>query len=91
MDSDKIKQYQTFLKDKNYEGCLNFIADHQSINLCDLPDPENEMSLLMHTVFSGQLDVVKAIMSTASDKKAAVNFTIHKNDYSEFKINKMKE
>merc|ERR1711953_865981 len=82
MDSEKVKQYQAFLKEKNYEACLNFIADNRTINLCDLPDPENEMTLFMHTVFSGQLDIVKAMLSTAVDKKASVNFTIHKNAYT---------
>lgn len=83
MNPDLIKQYQDFLKTKNYEGCLNFISEHQSTeNLCDLPDPENEMTLFMHTVFTGQLFLVKPMLSTAADKKASVNFTIHKNDYT---------
>ena len=83
MNPDLIKQYQDFLKTKNYEGCLNFISEHQSTkNLCDLADPENEMTLFMHTVFTGQLFLVKPMLSTAADKKASVNFTIHKNDYT---------
>ena len=82
MNPELIAQYQSFLKAKNYESCINFINEHQSTNLCDLPDPENEMTLLMHTVFSGQLDVTKAILSTSPDKKASVNFTIHKNGYT---------
>jgi len=82
MKPELIQQFQDFLKSKNYEACLNFINEHQSENLCDLPDPENEMTLFMHTVFTGKLFLVKPMLSTAIDKKYSVNFTIHKNNYT---------
>merc|ERR1711976_921612 len=36
----------------------------------------------MHTVFTGNPPITQAILSTSSDRKHSVNFTIHKNDYT---------
>lgn len=79
-------EYQKCLKSKNYEQAIHLInsslKNNPEQNLCNQPDPENEMTLLMHTIFTGNLPCVNCLLATAANKKEAVNYTIHKNDYT---------
>jgi len=76
---DKIKHYN--------ETSSTSIPSTDSLKLLpNLPDAENEMSILMHTIFTGNLNLVEELLKPFIKNEQIltkiVNFTIHKHNYT---------
>ena len=71
-----------FLRNSEYKKCYDFLEENPDNTIATDADPQGEMTIFMHAIHTGQLDLVKAILASIKNKKEIINYTIHEAGYT---------
>merc|ERR1712226_642307 len=71
-----------FLRNSDYKKCFDFLEENPDNTIATDADSHGEMTIFMHAIHTGELDLVKAILANIKNKKEIINYTIHEAGYT---------